>query len=76
MFNSAVLSFCVLSDGDQINIVIACLVTFNGATGPHIGVQVEHPGSGSNTLTRMMSGLETLVTGQTSAILLEDALPS
>lgn len=42
MLNSTVLSLCVLSDSDQIHILIASVDTSNAATRAHIGIQVEY----------------------------------
>ena len=42
MLNATVLSFCVLSYCDQVDMVIACLVAFNRPTRSHIGIKAKH----------------------------------
>ena len=44
VLNATVLSLSVLSNGDQVHIVVAGAIPLNRATRPHVGIQVEHPG--------------------------------
>ena len=41
MFNTAILSLCVLSDSDKVHIVVQGLVSLDGATGSYIGIEIE-----------------------------------
>lgn len=43
VFYATVLSLSVLPDGDQVDVIIASLVTLNRATGTNVGIQAENP---------------------------------
>lgn len=43
MFYTAVLSFRVFSDGDQVYVIVRGLVSLYGLTGADIGIQVKGP---------------------------------
>jgi hypothetical protein len=41
MFDAGILSFCVLSDENGVNVIIRSLVTGNGDAGSDIGEKIE-----------------------------------
>ena len=41
MLDAAVLSLCVLPDGDQVDVGVGCLVAFDGHTGAYVGIEVK-----------------------------------
>ena len=47
MLNATVFSLCVLSNGDQVNSVVASVDTLDAATRSNVGVEVEHTESES-----------------------------
>ena len=42
MFDTTVFSFSVLSDGDDIDVIVKSFVAFDGTARPHIGVKRKH----------------------------------
>jgi len=46
MLNTRVLSLCVFTDKNSIDIIIWCLVSGNGNTWPNVGKKVECPSKG------------------------------
>lgn len=49
MFYARILAFCVLSNGDDINILIGSFTSFNRFTGANIRIEVQFPRRNKST---------------------------